>query len=76
MEPLLKYDSFVSPHKSYLINMDYVQKIMNDHTFVMQKQEIIPISNQSFKQVKAKYLNYIKNNYAINNPEMITNHSY
>ena len=76
MEPLLKYESFISPHKSYLINMDYVQKIMNDHTFVMQRQEIIPISNQSFKQIKAKYLKYIKNNYAINNIKKITDHSY
>lgn len=76
MEPLLKYESFISPHKSYLINMDYVHKIMNNHTFIMQRQEIIPISNQSFSQIKTRYLKYIKNNYAIKNIKKITNHSY
>lgn len=76
MEPLLKYESFISPHKSYLVNMDYVQKITNNHTFIMQGQEIIPISNQSFSHIKAKYLKYIKNTYAINNVKKIANHSY
>lgn len=76
MEPLLEYESFISPHKSYLVNMDYVQKITNNHTFVMQNQEIIPISNQSFSSIKTKYLKYIKNTYAINNVKKIANHSF
>lgn len=76
MEPLLKFESFISPHKSYLVNMDYVQKITSNHTFIMQSQEIIPISNQSFSYIKAKYLKYIKNTYAINNVKKIANHSY
>lgn len=76
MEPLLNYDSFISPHKSYLINMDYVYKIMNNHTFIMQRQEIIPISNQSFNKIKVKYLKYIRNNYAIENIKKIADHSY
>ena len=76
MEPLLNYDSFISPHKSYLINMDYVYKIMNNHTFIMQRQEIIPISNQSFNKIKVKYLKYIRNNYAIENVKKIADHSY
>ena len=76
MEPLLEYESFISPHKSYLVNMDYVQKITNNHTFVMQNQEIIPISNQSFSSIKTKYLKDIKNTYAINNVKKIANHSF
>lgn len=76
MEPLLKFESFISPHKSYLVNMDYVQKITNNHTFIMQNHEIIPISNQSFSYIKAKYLKYIKSTYAINNIKKIANHSY
>lgn len=76
MEPLLKYESFISPHKSYLINMDYVKKITNNHTFIMQGQEIIPISNQSYSRIKAIYLKYIKSHYGINNIKKISNHSY
>lgn len=67
MKPLLKYDYFISPHKSYLVNMDYVYKIMNNHTFIMTTKEVIPIASQTFTKIKAKYLKYIRKKYIIGN---------
>ena len=67
MNPLLKYDYFISPHKSYLVNMDYVNKIMNNHTFIMSTQEVIPIASQTFTEIKAKYLKYIRKKCVIGN---------
>ena len=67
MNPLLKYDYFISPHKSYLVNMDYVNKIMNNHTFIMSTKEVIPIASQTFTKIKAKYLKYIRKKYVIGN---------
>lgn len=67
MKPLLKYDYFISPHKSYLVNMDYVYKIMNNHTFIMTTKEVIPIASQTFTKIKAKYLKYIRKKYVIGN---------
>ena len=67
MKPLLKYDYFISPHKSYLVNIDYVYKIMNNHTFIMTTKEVIPIASQTFTKIKAKYLKYIRKKYVIGN---------
>lgn len=67
MKPLLEFDHFISPHKSYLVNMDYVQKLMKNHTFIMNDEKIIPIASQTYTKIKNIYKNYIKNNYAITN---------
>lgn len=65
MTPLLKYEHFISPHKSYLVNMNYVYKIMNNHTFIMSTSEVIPIASQTFTKIKARYLKYIRKKYVI-----------
>lgn len=67
IKPLLELDYFISPHKSYLVNMNYVQKLMKNHTFVMNDEKIIPIASQTYTKIKNIYKNYIKNNYAITN---------
>lgn len=67
MKPLLNFESFISPHKSYLVNMDHVRKISNHRAFIMTNGSVIPIANQIFSQVKTKYLNYIRKKYVITN---------
>lgn len=67
IKPLLELDCFISPHKSYLVNMNYVQKLMNNHTFIMNDEKIIPIASQAYTKIKNIYKNYIQKAYAITN---------
>lgn len=56
--PLLEYDCFISPHKSFLVNMDYVDSLTTSHTFIMRTGQSIPIAIQSFQEVKKIYTAY------------------
>ena len=49
---------FISPHKAFLVNIDYIQNIhLND--LILEKDIIIPISKLKKKQIKDAYLNAI-----------------
>lgn len=56
-EQLTPYGYFLRPHRSYLVNMEYIQNIsyktitMNDHTE-------IPIPHGKYSEVKDKFLEY------------------
>lgn len=56
-ELLLPYDSFLRPHRSYLINMEYIQNI-NCKTIIMNDAEEIPIPHGKYSEIKDKYLEY------------------
>ena len=48
---LLSDERFVRCHKSFIINMNFVKSLSSSY-FIMQDKVIIPISRQSFKQIK------------------------
>lgn len=54
---LLKYDCFLKPHRSFLVNMQYVDTIEN-HQLTLQTLSSIPIAQGKAREVKQRYLNY------------------
>lgn len=56
-DTLLQYGTFVKPHRSYLVNMQYVDTITN-HQIILQTLATIPIAQGKSKEIKQQYLNY------------------
>ncbi len=54
---LLKYGCFIKPHRSYLVNMQYVDTIDN-HQISLQTISTVPIAQGKAREIKEKYLNY------------------
>lgn len=54
---LLKYGCFIKAHRSYLVNMQYVDTIEN-HQITLQTLTSVPIAQGKAKQIKQQYLNY------------------
>lgn len=54
---LLRYGCFIKPHRSYLVNMQYVDTIEN-HQITLQTLSAVPVAQGKAKQVKTQYLNY------------------
>ncbi len=48
---------FIQPHRSYIVNLDYVQKLSPDG-FTTKDGQFIPISRNVFKEVKQAYINH------------------
>ena len=51
------YENFLRPHRSYLINMDYI-RTLSSKSIVMQNQEEIPIPHGKYSDIKTRYLEY------------------
>lgn len=56
-ETLLKYRCFVKPHRSYLVNMQYVDTIEN-HQVTLQTFSSVPVAQGKAREIKERYLNY------------------
>lgn len=56
--PILKDSRFLITHKSYIVNLDFVQKMTNQN-FTMLNGETVPISRKNYSDAKQKYLNHI-----------------
>lgn len=56
-DSLLKYGCFIKPHRSYLVNMQYVDTIEN-HQITLQTLSAIPVAQGKAKEIKQQYLNY------------------
>lgn len=54
---LLSYGCFIKPHRSYLVNMQYVNTIESHH-ITLQTLSSVPIAQGKAKEVKQQYLNY------------------
>lgn len=54
---LMKYRCFIKPHRSYLVNMQYVDKIDN-YRITLQNLSSIPIAQGKAKEIKQQYLSY------------------
>ena len=56
-DSLLKYGCFIKPHRSYLVNMQYVDTIEN-HQITLQTLSAVPVAQGKAKEMKQQYLNY------------------
>lgn len=54
---LMRYGCFIKPHRSYLVNMQYVDTIDN-HQITLQTLSAVPVAQGKAKQIKTQYLNY------------------
>ncbi|WP_186430163.1 LytTR family DNA-binding domain-containing protein [Clostridium sp. BSD9I1] len=54
---LLKYGCFIKPHRSYLVNMQYVDTIEN-HQVILQTLSSVPVAQGKAREIKQQYLNY------------------
>lgn len=59
-EMLMKYGCFTRPHRSYLVNMQYVETIEN-HQLTLQTLSVVPIAQGKAKEVRQQYLAYQMN---------------
>lgn len=56
-DKFLKYGCFIKPHRSYLVNMQYVDTIEN-HQITLQTLSSVPVAQGKAKEIKRQYLNY------------------
>jgi len=54
---LIKYNCFIKTHRSYLVNMQYIDTIEN-HQVILQTLDSVPIAQGKAKEIKQQYLNY------------------
>ena len=54
---LLKYGCFIKPHRSYLVNMQYVDAIEN-HQITLQSLSTVPVAQGKAREMKEQYLAY------------------
>lgn len=56
-EALLKYSAFLQPHRSYMVNMDYIQNI-SYKIIELSCLAQIPIPRGKYAEIKERFLNY------------------
>ncbi len=54
---LLKYGCFIKPHRSYLVNMQYVDAI-EKHQITLQSLSTVPVAQGKAREMKEQYLAY------------------
>jgi len=54
---LLSDKRFIKPHRSYLVNMDWIQRI-TDKDIITFSNKPVPISRELYKTIKQTYINY------------------
>ena len=54
---LLNFPSYLKPHRSYIVNMMYIDSI-EALEITMQTGSVIPLPRGKLKEIKRKYLNY------------------
>ena len=59
-EQLAKYENFLRPHRSFLVNMDYIQSI-SYRAVGMSCLAEIPIPRGKYAEIKDMYLEYAFN---------------
>ena len=57
-EQLSVYANFLRPHRSYLVNMDYI-RTLSSKSIRMQNQKEIPIPHGKYSDIKNRYLEYV-----------------
>ena len=62
----LNDNSFLLCHNSFIVNMNKIKGI-KDLEFIMENDELVPISKRMLKEVKEQYINYLVGDYNENN---------
>lgn len=62
IKEIIKYDNFLQIHKSFIVNLKYVKKIVKN-SMVMESGKIIPISKNRISDVKKEYLLFASKQY-------------
>lgn len=57
-EMLKDYSCFISPHRAYLVNMEYIRGI-NNNSILMTDGRQIPVSKKLYADMKMLYLEYM-----------------
>lgn len=57
-EKLQGFGMFLRAHRSYLINMDYIQTL-TAHSIIMENGANIPVPREKYLQVKEAYMEYV-----------------
>lgn len=57
LEGLLSDKGFIKPHRSYLVNLEHVHMIDNNH-LILNNNDKIPISRLKIKEVNRKFIEY------------------
>lgn len=57
-EKLKNFEMFLKPHRSFLINMDYIQT-MTTHSIIMECGMKIPVPREKYAQIKQAYMEYV-----------------
>ena len=55
---LLPFEMFIRPHRSFMINMDYI-RTMTTNIIEMECSVQIPIPREKYQQIKRTYMNYM-----------------
>lgn len=61
LEKELNLDKFVRCHKSFIVNLEYVENI-KQNVAILEDDEEIPVSKHRYKNVRLKFLNFIGDN--------------
>jgi DNA-binding LytR/AlgR family response regulator len=56
-EELLSHPSFVKPHRSYILNMDFID-ILSQREVIMRSHASVPVAKANYKAVKSAYIAY------------------
>lgn len=54
---LLMDKRYIKPHRSYIVNLDYIKNLSQDG-FTMISEHFIPVSRNVFKEIKQAYIEY------------------
>lgn len=57
-EKLKNYKKFFKPHRSFLVNMDYIQTLAT-HSIIMDCGTKIPVPREKYARIKQVYMEYI-----------------
>ena len=57
-ESLEGFGMFLRTHRSFVVNMDYIQSLMT-HSIVMESGVKIPVPREKYAQIKQIYMNYV-----------------
>lgn len=58
IEKDINLDKFVRCHKSFLVNLSYVENIKSN-TIILESGEEVPVSRYRYKEVKAKFFKFL-----------------
>jgi DNA-binding LytR/AlgR family response regulator len=56
--PILEDARFVTPHKSYAVNLDHASRL-EKQTFLMADGSEVPISRNNYQKIKSEYLDHV-----------------